>query len=206
MALSFINVHEGWIADNYGGILHTDDGGVSWTPQYHGTFGAIRSMQFLNALEGWATSGSRNVLRTTDGGKSWTTAGTLDTTDCARVFTLICSDIFMLNSSKGWVATTAMFSSNFKAHAFIVSTSDSGEKWTCRPTPTEISIRSLYFANDSLGWAAGSRGILHTTDGGRSWAYQLDLTDGLFVGMCFLDRFHGWAISFRGSIYRYGTQ
>jgi photosystem II stability/assembly factor-like uncharacterized protein len=205
MALSFINEHEGWIADNYGGILHTDDGGVSWTPQYYGTVGAISSLQFLNSREGWATSSSRNVLHTTDGGKEWATMP-LDMSDCARTFTLICTHIFMRDRSKGWVATDASASNYYPSHASIFCTSNSGGNWMCQPVPGEMSIRSVQFVDDSVGWAAGIRGILHTTDGGRSWAYQLEMKDGIFVSIWFLDRYHGWAISFTGSIYRYRTQ
>ena len=29
MSMSFVNEHTGWIVDNYGGILHTEDGGIT---------------------------------------------------------------------------------------------------------------------------------------------------------------------------------
>lgn len=202
MAMSFLNENNGWIVDNYSGILHTEDGGVSWTPQTSGTNWAITSVQFLNAQEGWATATNRVILHTTDGGTNWTTI-TLDTLNYGNKVVVVYNDIFFVNRSKGWVATSPFFS-NIDYHPTpIVSTSDSGKTWSCRFTPDNWNITAITFVNETFGWAASNDGILSTIDGGVSWAYTLQLPDGLFVDISLVDQSHIWALTFTGNIYRY---
>lgn len=202
MAMSFVNENTGWVVDNYSGILHTEDGGITWTPQTSGTNWAITSVQFLDSKEGWATATNRVVLHTTDGGNNWTTR-TLDTLNYGRQVTVVYEDIFFVNRSKGWIATNSAFSDTDFHPTPIVSTSDTGRTWNCRVTPENSFITAIAFLNENLGWAAGSAGILYTNDGGARWTYQLQFPNVLFVDICFVDQSSGWALTFTGNIYRY---
>jgi photosystem II stability/assembly factor-like uncharacterized protein len=201
MSISFVDEHTGWVVDNYSGILHTEDGGMTWTPQVSGTTWAITAVQFLDAQEGWATATNRAVLHTTNGGNTWTTK-ILDTINYGSGVTVIYDDIFFCNRSKGWIATNASVSSIANPLAPIVRTSDAGNTWSCQPLQADW-IASIQFADESSGWAAGGRRILHSIDGGITWVYQLEVSSGLFVDLCFVDRTHGWAITYTGNIYRY---
>lgn len=202
MAISFVNEFAGWIVDNYSGILHTEDGGITWTPQTSGTQWAITSVQFLDAKEGWATATNRVVLHTTDGGNNWI-ARTLDTLNYGSGVTVIYTDIFFFNRSKGWIATNALASSIANPAASVVCTSDTGKAWIVQPSPETSLISSIKFVDENAGWAASESGILHTTDGGGKWTYELDVAGGIFVDIWFVDFSHGWAITFTGNIYRY---
>lgn len=202
MAISFINEITGWIVDNYGGILHTEDGGITWRPQTSGTRWAITSIQFLDANEGWATATNRVVLHTTDGGNNWTTV-TLDSLDCGKKVTVVFEDIFFVNRSKGWIATTSAPSSTDYHPTPIVSTVDMGRTWSCQLTPEDMFVNAVTFANDQDGWGAASSGILYTNDGGSHWTYQLQFPSALFVDICLVGQSCCWALSFTGNIYRY---
>lgn len=202
LAMSFINEYQGWVMDNYSGILHTEDGGMTWTSQNSGTRWAITAVQFLDAKEGWATATNRVVLHTLDGGNSWATI-TLDTLNYGSKVTVIYTDIFFYGRSRGWISTNALASDTLYPVASVVSTSDEGKTWNCRPSPEKHSINSIRFVNQDLGWAASENGILRTTNAGEKWTYELEVPDGLFVDLWFVDQTHGWAITFDGDIYRY---
>lgn len=72
-ALSFVNADEGWIADL--GVLHTTDGGRSWTgvplPPYTGTSYGISFFDRSNGIlsSHWGLFGVLSL--TTDGGSTW---------------------------------------------------------------------------------------------------------------------------------------
>jgi photosystem II stability/assembly factor-like uncharacterized protein len=202
LAMSFIDENTGWVVDNYGGILHSEDGGITWTPQASGTNWAITSVQFLDSKEGWATATHRVVLHTTDGGNNWTTRG-LDDLFYGRGVVVVYQDIYFVNRVRGWVATNSALSGTDFHPTPIVNTSDAGTTWSCQSTPEGDFITAIVFADENIGWAEGSGGILHTNDGGGRWTYELQSHGALFVDICFVDRSHSWALTFTGNIYRY---
>jgi photosystem II stability/assembly factor-like uncharacterized protein len=202
MAMAFVNERTGWVVDNYGGILHTEDGGITWTPQTSGTYFAITSVQFFDSQEGWATATNRMVLHTTDAGNNWRTTY-LDNLNYGTGVTVVFEDIYFVSRSKGWVATNSAASDTDFHPTPIVNTSDAGITWRCQNTSESDIITAIAFADENVGWAASSAGILNTNDGGRHWTFQLQARGALFVDMCFVGRTRGWALTFTGNIYRF---
>ncbi len=69
----FVSAKSGWVVGEFGLILHTDDGGETWTTQrYDSKFPQLVAVYFRNALDGWAAGQSGILLHTTDGGAHWT--------------------------------------------------------------------------------------------------------------------------------------
>jgi photosystem II stability/assembly factor-like uncharacterized protein len=70
--------------------------------------------------------------------------------------------------------------------------------------PDDVSLMSVFFVNDQLGWISGkkygsSEGgfILQTKDGGDHWAVQLgdpQSSDPAINNLRFIDATHGWAV------------
>ncbi|HEX4879644.1 MAG TPA: hypothetical protein VFV39_07360 [Limnobacter sp.] len=57
----------------------------------------------------------------------------------------------------------------------ILSSTDQGETWTPGKVPVSITITSVAFANDALGYAVGHDGVvLKTEDGGANWTKLID--------------------------------
>ncbi|VXB13078.1 conserved exported hypothetical protein [Massilia sp. 9I] len=57
----------------------------------------------------------------------------------------------------------------------IVYSHDQGVTWRQARVPVSVTLTSLYFVSDQLGWAAGHDGvILRTVDGARTWHKQFD--------------------------------
>ncbi len=56
----------------------------------------------------------------------------------------------------------------------VLYSDDRGHRWQQANVPVSVTLTSISFANDQLGWAVGHYGtVLHTRNGGLSWEVQL---------------------------------
>ncbi|MCB0297182.1 MAG: hypothetical protein KDG51_18525, partial [Calditrichaeota bacterium] len=70
----FLDANTGTAVGWSGTILHTTNGGASWTPQNSGTIGMLNDVYFTDANHGIVTGLDligNNILRTTNGGATW---------------------------------------------------------------------------------------------------------------------------------------
>jgi len=145
-AVRFVSAQEGWAAGQ-GAILHSADGGKTWTQQYSSD-ATIAALAFADATHGWAVAQDR-LLRTTDGGQSWQAAG--EPKDSAL------AGVEFTSASQGWgVASGTLYQSG-----------DGGNTWS--KVTTQGRVDSTCFADASNGWAAGGSWVLRTTDAGHTW-------------------------------------
>lgn len=86
-SVHFVDENHGWIAGylnqmtlmeqhRWAVILHTSDGGLTWTHQVHEVEALLTAVRFADPLRGWSTGFNRNdgtsvILNTTDGGVTW---------------------------------------------------------------------------------------------------------------------------------------
>lgn len=86
-SVHFIDEDHGWIAGylqdlsnmeqhHYAVIIHTSDGGETWSHQAEGVESLLMDIRFADRLRGWAVGFNRNdgtsaVLNTVDGGLTW---------------------------------------------------------------------------------------------------------------------------------------
>ena len=55
----------------------------------------------------------------------------------------------------------------------VIVTSSDGTRWTQVPSPVDVALTNVAFANASTGWAVGHDAlVLATTDGGQTWKTQ----------------------------------
>lgn len=144
-----------WAVGMGGTILHTEDGGSSWTPQRSGIGADLKSVAFATPQSGWAVGRAGAILHTDDGGTTWTLQ---------------------------WIATGTLNSVAFTSplsvwvvgdRGTILHTEDGGATWTEQSSGTVSSLSAVAFTTPQLGWAVGNDGtILHTENGGRSWKQQ----------------------------------
>jgi len=73
--ISFPSEDSGWVVGDYGAVLHTSDGGNTWSVQRLGSFPALFSVCFVSDSQGWAVGQSGCFLRTKDGGNTWESGG-----------------------------------------------------------------------------------------------------------------------------------
>lgn len=80
-----------------------------------------------------------------------------------------------------------------------------GHTWQQMPVPVQSNLNSIYFTDETHGWAVGhDASILHSNNGGASWQIQQylpDLDKPLF-DIYFKDPLHGIAVGAYGMFYR----
>ena len=187
--VSFADASHGWAVGYAGTILHTSDGGGTWTPQSSGA-GArtLDSVSFADASHGLAVGEAGTIVSTSDGGAHWAaqTSGTLHDLNCV---------FFAHDATHAWAVGEA---------GTIVSTSDSGAHWTAQTSGTGEWLTAVTFIDASHGWALGNWAEFRvTSDGGAHWTEQpsgLEGTHNVFFAVVFADANDGWAVGYRGHI------
>ena len=64
----FTDANTGWAVGAEGTVLHTTDGGSTWTTQISGTRNWLVDVHFTDATTGWAVGAWVTILHTTTGG------------------------------------------------------------------------------------------------------------------------------------------
>jgi len=73
--------------------------------------------------------------------------------------------------------------------------------WKTLPSKTFNSLNSIYFINDSTGYACGSQGVvIKTTDGGNSWIILSDSSSISLNSMLFINNRLGFIVGEKGTI------
>ena len=159
----FVSKEEGWVSGAAGTILHTKDGGNSWTAQLGGDPHAegkeLKHLFFADATHGWAQAWN-TLFRTTDG-ESW-----------QQVNGDIRGDVFFVSHMKG-----------FRAYAGkIFATTDGGDNWkeifTCHAKmevqgltqEKNCDLETIHFPTPRVGYAMyDGRITAKTEDSGETW-------------------------------------
>lgn len=191
--VQFVTPDRGWLVEG-GRLLHTADGGRSWTvqrpPQYSDVgYLAMEQFQFLDPQHGWVLYVHGVLHRTTDGGQSWQVipveprvpreGRTAEHLTSLKRFTMVSPQIgFGLNENGERALRTA----------------DGGQTWRTAPLgPRHVSFSELAFPTLREGYAAGIKGRLyHTTDGGQTWQALPPAPIGNPFRMQFLTATTGW--------------
>jgi len=83
----------------------------------------------------------------------------------------------------------------------ILKTSDAGVSWNVSLSEANNAFYSIFFVNDSIGYAAGWNGtIVKTTDGGSIWTNLSSGTMATINSVFFLDADKGYVVDDRGEI------
>ncbi|MGB7923464.1 MAG: Ig-like domain-containing protein [Pyrinomonadaceae bacterium] len=177
--VEMVSATEGWAVGEGGTILHTPDGGRTWTSQMSGTTAPLHGVSFFDALHGVAVG--NEVLYTIDGGQTWQPG-----TRFGNLGTLYGVDFVDLNTAYASGGGT------------IMKTTDGGRTWSPQNVPV-LSFRNLVsvdFVDQNTGWAVGANGsIIATTDGGANWTLQASNTNNFFGGVSFVSATEGWTVA-----------
>ena len=204
----FIDEKSGWVTGVAGTILHTEDGGESWTAQLGGDPQAqereLCCLQFLDANHGWGIRGGGSLLRTTDG-RTWEEVAD----DAVRQY--------FGAEGKGYRFLSATKGVN--AYGNTVSlTGDGGRTWnkvyTCHAgmdvdgltRDVSCTLGVVDFPSSNVGYAAHeARVIVKTEDGGATWnamAGPQEPGDQRVYGLAFLDERTGFAVRAGAKLFR----
>lgn len=195
--LSFVDGQNGWaIGDGYTGVenrnvvLHTRNGGITWTIQRERSDTTLSAVAFASPSEGAAVSTLQDVpgvyhglvLRTENAGDTW--APVCEVPQGAMY------DVAFTSADSGWAVGDS---------GVALRTIDGGIHWTRSTLGADYSLHVLRFVSSQIGWivaydAWGIRfALLHTTDAGENWNVQS--TYPLNYDLCevqFLNADTGW--------------
>jgi len=164
--LAFSDDHNGWAVLEPDVLLHTIDGGVTWTRSIPLPGAELWGVASPDARHAWIVGASKRgaplVAATADGGRQWRVqlpprsgwpgGGML------RAVTFI-------DDRHGWAVGN---------NTLILATSDGGAHWRVQRTPFEAGLlQHVAFFDARQGWIAnGGFPLLWTVDGGQHWFAQ----------------------------------
>lgn len=156
-ALSFARERAGWAGGGAGfgetraEVVHTVDGGASWTRLDLPVWGRVRGLSFTGALTGWAAvedwgiDGDRpqgSILMTADGGATWVRqAGT------QRVLT----GVAVAGDGSGWA---------WGEGGTVLRTGDGGASWLPVDAGTHAAVTAGLLLPSGEVWLAGEGGAV----------------------------------------------
>lgn len=152
--VTFPTPDRAWIVGEFGVILASTDGGLTWTAQKNPVQSTLFGVAFADGDNGWAVGMSAVMLRTRDGGATW-----------ARV------DIPKRPGFSLSLYTVAVRGHNAWAigdSGFLLASSDGGETWKLVDVPIQLAatwLRGLSLTADGHGMITGADGLLMTTEG-----------------------------------------
>ncbi len=196
----FVTIDKGWVAGSNGTIIHTGDGGTTWTAQMGGDPQSadppVRLLRFLDETHGWAVIGgagssSARILRTVDG-ESWEDLGAAP------------QYIHALAMSSPTEGVAAGFLGMGSVPSTLLKTRDGGRTWkpvaACSVKATvgglsrEIgcNVGRIQFVTPSVGYLVAKTKcvgpceyppiLAKTEDGGESWRFFVGPGDPEVVG------------------------
>lgn len=112
--------------------------------------------------------------------------------------TLAISDLTFPTAQRG-VAVGHIEEEDGRTRGRAVVTSDGGARWSLVPLPDPGL--SVFFLNDTLGWAVTTGGIYRSEEGGRSWR-KLPKSPRGTLRVWFVSPEHGFAVGLRKSVHQ----
>ncbi len=147
-------------------ILHTTDGGQTWTQQTSPVAQCLNDVHFVSVQEGWAVGDAGTVLHTLDAGATWTP-------QTSGVPGALVSVAFA-DATHGY----ASGSSESSGTTYFLSTADGGATWVRVKGQSRYGMDLSSLAVDATGAVWGLEGadgmgnfsnLLRSRDGGAHW-------------------------------------
>ena len=182
--IQFLESGDGWAVTQNGLILHTGNGGMTWSINAEIPQWSLLGLAFTDSFNGWVFGPYGVVYHTEDGGLLWKSMrqGTGS----------VLNSIAFSGTSKGWAAGM---------QGTIMATNNSGKTWSQQETPVSSNLNGISFVGSLKGWAVGNYGVvLHTTDGGKHWVVQNSGSSDTFSSVSFANSKTGWITSYQGSL------
>ncbi|MEW6554125.1 MAG: YCF48-related protein [Actinomycetota bacterium] len=194
-AVCAVSESTAWVAGASGSILKTVDGGATWDLQGTGTANNLCGIAAADSDNVWAVSSSGDFLKTSNGGVDWvvqkTGAGVPEA-------------VSAVDGMTAWVAGSEY---GTLMNRMIWKTTDGGNTWVRKDTPSGMGLTSISAVDANTAWAvtpqrelfSSAGALFKTADGGDSWVMQATDLPGLRE-VCAVDLNVAWAIGDSGAV------
>jgi len=190
----FSDQNNGWLVGKLGIILHTTNGGKTWSVQQSGKKLHLYDVSFCNANDGLAVGENGFIIHTTNGGMTWEPQLSGITGNLRGVH--------FIDSAIAWVVGH---------EGAVLKTNDGGKTWTKHEAVEKQlkvmnrqfppSLFSVKFSDTLHGFVVGHPGIiLCTTNGGETWEKQSSGTNAVLYKVETLDSKKAWVTGGEGVI------
>ena len=172
-SISFCNSDAGWSvgADS---IIHTTDGGKTWSVQRFGNDEMLWSIACTNSEQAWVVGNRGLILRTSDSGKHWNKEDTEVSKSLFRV---------RFSGKTGWIVGE---------HGTLLKLENGTGKWEQVPLSTSEDLLNIHWSGNE-GWIIGTSGIiLHSIDNGKIWQQEISPVKNDLISLFFLPSGEGW--------------
>ncbi|MDD3321186.1 MAG: YCF48-related protein [Paludibacter sp.] len=129
-------------------ILHTTDGGLSWTTQAT-NIGSAKAIYFSDVLHGWIVGRNALLMKTIDGGAHWSTLTNTNQNQESQF-----RSVYALNANVCYFGSSVSGSSD----EYILKTTNGGDSWTPTQVPFQYSVFNVFFWDENNGWISGDYG------------------------------------------------
>ncbi len=175
--LHFPNPSTGYAVGNCGAVYKTTNGGASWQGLNTGIADGLTMVYFLNDQIGFVGGPNTPLYKTTNGGNNWTNLVISGVDGYA--------DLHFPTANTGYLLTE---------NGLLYKTTNGGDNWSEISDPG-IGAFTLFFTDESTGWATGSA-LAKTTNGGETWTLQSNSanSNGVVTDLFFLNEAEGVAV------------
>jgi photosystem II stability/assembly factor-like uncharacterized protein len=189
-SIYFTDINTGYAVGDSGAILKTINGGATWIKDSSGTTIPLTSVYFPDANVGYAVGWWGIILKTVNAGITWTTLYDQEST-----FNTL-NTVFFINADTGYIAGDIQYGAGP-----IVQTIDGGQFWYLVNNSTSNGVNSLYFPNQTTGYAVCDNGVIEKSiDGGNNWFLMTSGTTNMLMSVYFTDSDTGYSVGDNGTI------
>ncbi|HWP67208.1 MAG TPA: YCF48-related protein [Candidatus Limnocylindria bacterium] len=140
-----------WAVGEFGIIMTSSDGGLTWTQQHSPFESTLFGVHFVDAQRGWAVGIDSVIITTVDGGATWTVQ---PPPVRGRSFYDVA-----IRGQRGWIVGDS---------GTLLVSSDGGATWRLSEVPIELAanwLRSVALRPNGRGLAVGADGLVFRLDG-----------------------------------------
>lgn len=151
--VSFPAADRAWIVGEFGVILTSSDGGMTWSAQKSPVQETLFGVNFTDTSNGWVVGLSSVMLRTRDGGQNWEQVKVP-----GRPGFLLSLYSVKIVGQYGWAIGDS---------GYLLTSIDSGETWKLSDVPIQLAaswFRGVSLVPSGRGLIVGADGLMLATD------------------------------------------
>ena len=175
-SIYFTDTLHGCAAGEYGVLITTSDGGISWQGSSQSVDFTFNSVWFPRALTGYAVGIDYNISNTnailfgtSDGGLTWG-GWTFNYQDQDSYL----NSVNFVDANSGFAVGYLIDYVTTQISPLVMRSTNGGINWTDNQPQITTILRSVFCTDGQTAYAVGSSGkIIKTIDGGNSWTPQV---------------------------------